>query len=147
MSGSEKDVERKVSRRAAYIKASTELSATEAEALAYSELGFSTSGIAKRMDSTQGTAKTYLGRVIARFGPGAAYVRLEFDIERDLDPVTVDDITDWTGAAAEWDEVDTEAASRLKGTVWRTEAKRHPEYVLEGVRFAAKIDPDGGGDR
>jgi len=140
-------LDRQVSRRAAYIEAGTELSTTEAGALACSELGFSTSGIAKRIDSTQGTAKTYLGRAIARFGPEAAYVRLEFDIERDLDPVEVDDIADWTGAAAEWDEVDTEAASRLKGTVWRTKAKRHSEYVPEDVRLAAGITADDGGDR
>jgi hypothetical protein len=140
-------LERQVSRRAAYIETTTELSATEAEALACSELGFSSSGIAKWIDSTQGTAKTYLGRVIARFGPEAAYVRLEFDIERDLDPVEVDDIADWTGAAAEWDEHDEDAGRRLKGSVWRAEAKRHPEYVPEDVRLVAGITADDGGGR
>jgi len=147
MSGSQKDVERKVSLRAAYIETTTELAATEAEALACSELGLSSSGIAKWMDTTQGTAKAYLGRAIARFGPEAAYVRLEFDIERDLNPVTVDDVDGWTGAAPAWDERDEDAGRRLKGSVWRREAKRHPGYVPEDVRLAAEIDPGDGGDR
>lgn len=131
--------DRRASRRAAYIESTTELSSIESEALAYSELGFSSSGIAKKLETTTGTVKTYLGRVIARFGPEATFVRLEFDIERDLDPVTVKDTERWTGARAAWDEVDTDASQKLTGAVWRKHAKRHPEYVPPAVRDTANI--------
>jgi hypothetical protein len=67
----ETPVERRASERARYLAATTDLADREAEAVAYSELGYSHAGIAKHVDSTESTVG-------------------------DLTPVTTEDIADWS---------------------------------------------------
>jgi DNA-binding CsgD family transcriptional regulator len=138
-------IERKAQRRARYLEANTDLSDTECMALAHSELGASSSGIAKEIGTTQGTARQYLSRIIARFGPAAAEVRIHFDVERDLEPVTVADLSNWPGASPYWDTVE-EDPDPGPGVVWREHATRHPDVVPGPVCEEADIDPDDDDD-
>jgi hypothetical protein len=135
------DTDRLATRRANYLEANTELSGSDATALAYSELGFSSSGIAKRTGSTRSTVKQRLRRAMARFGPAAAEVRLQFEIEHDLDPVTVDDIDGWPGADTYWQDIEKDPDPG-PGAVWREQAERFPGVVPPQVRAAAGITLD-----
>lgn len=89
------DEETNAHERARYVEATTDLRGPEADAVAYSELGYSNHGIAKRIDSTTSTVGTYLQRVIAQYGPEAAHARAEFVPNRDLETVTADEIAEW----------------------------------------------------
>jgi len=108
------DLETRANKRARYIEATTELSSSEADAVAYSELGYSESGIAKAIDSTASTVGTYLDRVVAEYGPEAAHAKRpsEIDRERDLSEVDRDEI-------AEWPE--------HYRTTWQQAVERHPD--------------------
>jgi DNA-binding CsgD family transcriptional regulator len=88
-------VERRASERAAYLKRTTNLTDREAEALAYSELGFSYRGVAKRIDSTASTVQTYLERAAATYGPHVAGSRTHFEVDIDLEPVEPGDTGLW----------------------------------------------------
>lgn len=68
---SQHDEPRVAGRRAQYLAASTDLTRREAEAVAWSELGYSVSGIATKMGSTDGTIKGYFRRTVAQYGHGA----------------------------------------------------------------------------
>jgi DNA-binding CsgD family transcriptional regulator len=59
--------------RAQFIEATSELSTTEASVLAYSEQGYSASGIAKNVGCAEGTAKAILERIAARYGQPAIW--------------------------------------------------------------------------
>ena len=107
-------LERWTSRRAEYLEATTILSYREALAVAYSERGFSDAGVAKRIDSTEGTVGNYLDRAVAAFGPRVRHARVDPEIDRDLDRVTLEDLADW----------------RLyRREVWREAADRFPDFA------------------
>lgn len=89
------DTDTKARRRAAYLRRTTDLSDREAEALAYSELGFSYRGVAKQIDSTAGTVQRYLERAAARYGPNVAGCRTHFETDHDLEPVEPEDTERW----------------------------------------------------
>lgn len=63
--------DRYAAERARVLERTTPLREPEARALAYSELGYSTSGIARRVDVSRGTVREYLERATALFGPRA----------------------------------------------------------------------------
>jgi len=81
--------------RARYIEATTDLRAAEANAIAYSELGYSNAGIAKKIDATASTVGDYLQRAIAQYGPEAAHARADPQRDRDLVVVTDEQIAQW----------------------------------------------------
>ena len=89
------DLETRANERARYIEATTDLRPPEADAVAYSELGFSNDGIAKRIDATASTVGEYLQRAIAQYGPEAAHARADPQRDRDLDVVTDEQIAQW----------------------------------------------------
>ena len=60
--------ERYATRRTSYLARTTELRRPEANAVAWSELGYTHAGITKRIDSSEGTVKQYLERAMARYG-------------------------------------------------------------------------------
>jgi DNA-binding CsgD family transcriptional regulator len=95
------DLETKARRRAAYLRRTTELTDREADALAYSELGFSYRGVAKQIDSTTGTVKQYLERAAATYGPHVAGCRNYFEVDTDLEPVEPDDTERWVSGVRE----------------------------------------------
>jgi DNA-binding CsgD family transcriptional regulator len=89
------DLKTKARRRAAYLRRTTDLTDREADALAYSELGFSYRGVAKQIDSTAGTVKEYLERAAATYGPHIAGCRNYFQVDADLEPVEPEDTERW----------------------------------------------------
>lgn len=89
------DLKTKAKERGRYVAATTDLRDAEAEAIAYSELGFSEGGIAKKIDSTTSTVGEYLDRAVAQYGPEVAHARADFQPQRDFEEVTADRITEW----------------------------------------------------
>lgn len=89
--------ERLAHERARYLERTTDLRAAEADAVAYAELGYSSSGIAKQIDSTVSTVRGYLARTVAGYGPEAVHARATGDVEtdRDLAPVNADALEAW----------------------------------------------------
>jgi DNA-binding NarL/FixJ family response regulator len=66
-------IERAAEQRGRYIKQTTALDTRPAKAVALSEMGFSDSGIAKRLGATEGTVTDYLDAVAERYGIGATF--------------------------------------------------------------------------
>ena len=110
--------------RARYLETTTELRAKEAYAVAWSELGYSSSGIAKQIDRGASTVSTYLERAIAQYGPEAAHARASFDVQRSLSEVADDEIVSWPAHYRE---------------TWRQAVERHPD------RAPAAATPKVGG--
>lgn len=73
--------------RARYLSRTTDLNDHEAQALAYRELGYSHSAIAREVDSTKGTVAAWMGRVIAQYGLPAVEIKIP-DERGDLSEVT-----------------------------------------------------------
>lgn len=107
--------------RARYLEATTELRTKEADAVAWSELGYSSSGIAEQIDSGASTVVTYLERAIATYGPEAAHARSTDDLatDADLTPVERGDVVEWPAHYRD---------------VWRDAVERHPERATDAVR-------------
>jgi DNA-binding CsgD family transcriptional regulator len=73
--------ERYAKQRSSMIARRTDLRRVEAEAVAWSELGFSRSGIARRMETNESTVKSYHERAMALCG----FEMLEFYVTTDGD--------------------------------------------------------------
>lgn len=69
--------ERSATERGRYLARDTQLRKPEAMAVAYSELGYSVSGIAKHVDASESTIQSYLERAIALYGFGIAETLLD----------------------------------------------------------------------
>jgi DNA-binding CsgD family transcriptional regulator len=110
--------ERIAHERARYLEATTELRPVEADAVAWSELGYSSSAIAKQIDSGASTVTTYLERAIAAYGPEAAHARATSDLatDADLTPVAEGDVLEWPAHYRE---------------VWRDAVERHPDRAAD----------------
>lgn len=63
--------DREAERRAQFLERRYDFRSPKALALAYRELGYSHSGIARRIDSTEATVAKYMDAVADEFGPGA----------------------------------------------------------------------------
>lgn len=61
--------------RARYLDRTEDLPRKYGKTLAYSELGYSSSGIAKKLEKTPGTIKKYLDRIEEEYGTAALYAR------------------------------------------------------------------------
>lgn len=133
MTDGDDDLERWVTQRAAFLTRATVLSQSEAEAVAYSERGFSDSGIAHRVDATAGTVTNYLDRAVARFGPEVRHSRPDPDADRELTPVGGDKLAEWPAHYRE---------------TWQEALEHHPDYeppaITEANRRAAETAADGG---
>jgi len=112
--------ERLAHERARYLETTTDLRAAEADAVAYAELGYSSSGIAKQIDSGESTVRAYLARTIAGYGPEAVYARATGDFETDRDLAKVD-----ADALEAWPEHYVDA--------WLDAVASHPERAPEDV--------------
>jgi len=112
------DLDTRANERARYIEATTELREPEADAVAYSELGFSHAGIAKKIDATPSTVGDYLQRAIAQYGPEAAHARAQLQRDRDLDVVTDEQIAQWPPHYRE---------------VWRDAVESHPDRAPDAA--------------
>lgn len=64
-----------VEERARYLKRATRLKSTESLALAYREMGYSRSGIAKRLDITEQTALDYIESISEHYSEDAVESR------------------------------------------------------------------------
>jgi len=69
------DDEKYAEARARYLERVADLPRKYGRTLAYSELGYSSSGIAKRLGKTAGTVKKYLDRLEDQYGREALYAR------------------------------------------------------------------------
>lgn len=107
--------ERRAEKRARYLDRTTTLNRREALALAYTELGYTSHGVADKIDATRGTVSRYLDRALARFGPAAVLQRGDVD---DLEPVTPDDVLRWSSHYRQW---------------WTGAAREHPDVVPSDV--------------
>lgn len=109
--------DRRAEMRARYLDRTTVLEEREALALAYTEQGYSSYGVAGEIDATRGTVSRYLDRALARFGPEAILRR--GDVDADLEPVQPEEIARWPDHYQEW---------------WTDAAREHPDLVPSDVR-------------
>lgn len=80
-----RDDERFAELRSRYLAQTTGLDRKVAGAVAWSEIGYSESGIAKRIDRAEGTVGAYLDEVVEEYAPQAAHVRHPEDIAVDAE--------------------------------------------------------------
>lgn len=78
-----RDEERFVKLRSSYLEQTAGLREAVARTVAWSELGYSENGVAKRIGRNEATVGAYLDDVAERFGPEAAYARLPEEIAVD----------------------------------------------------------------
>ena len=62
------DEERLVTQRANYLSRATDLRDTEAEAIAWTERGYSYSAVGRKLDTSKSTAKGWIERAMAQYG-------------------------------------------------------------------------------
>lgn len=62
------DVHRYATQRGRYLTRTTDLREPEAKAIAYTERGYSINGVAKNIDTSESTVKTYMERAMAMYG-------------------------------------------------------------------------------
>jgi DNA-binding NarL/FixJ family response regulator len=67
--------ERWADRRAQHLKRVTPLDETDAEIVAFGELGYSSAGIAKRVELGEGTVRSHLREIACEHGERAVYAR------------------------------------------------------------------------
>jgi DNA-binding CsgD family transcriptional regulator len=79
--------ERYATQRSSYLVRITNLRETEAEAIAYSELGYSDSAIASKMDTSQSTVSGWKERAMALYGLEIAHPLLPDEERRDITQV------------------------------------------------------------
>lgn len=79
--------DRYTTQRGRYLARTTDLREPEAEAVSYSELGYSISGISKKMDVSQSTIQEYLEKAMALYGLEIAETLLPDDDPPDYERV------------------------------------------------------------
>lgn len=142
----ESEEDRWARHRARYLERGTDLRYPEALALAYSELGYTRSAIARKdpLDTTKSTVKSYHERIAAQYGIHTLNAKHpgEFDRQTELTEVTLEDVKsyprktreDWYKMAVR--NIDDVPASE-KGTAW----------IWSQFQFDANcIEYDGTGD-
>lgn len=111
-------------KRARYLARTAGLNEQQSLALAYREQGFSTSGIASEIGSTEGTVRSYMRRIAAQYGLEAIWTKTE-DERTDLEEVTPERL----------DELSDEVRKD-----WREQASHFPEHVPEAVRNEVVVE-------
>lgn len=117
-SGSGDDEDREAIERGRYLTRKHGLCATHGRALAYRELGYSLSGIAHKVESTEATVRTWLDRIAVRHGLGAVDTKWAEQREGPLDEPTTESLRE-LGPAVLGDYVEL--------------AQDHPGEIPEGV--------------
>lgn len=117
-SGSGDDEDREASERGRYLARKHGLRDTHARALAYRELGYSASGVAPKVDSTESSVKTWLDRIAVRHGLAAVDTKWSEQRESPLDNPTTESLRE-LGPAVLGDYVEL--------------AQDHPGEIPEGV--------------
>jgi DNA-binding CsgD family transcriptional regulator len=129
-----KSVEREAAERAQFLARTADLGDREAEAVAYREMGYTTSGIADLMNSTRGTVRNYLDTVAEQYGVTAAQPTPEGDRGRLSEPEVRVDMDTPTGrcvvVAGESTHVDAERYYRT----WERDGRVQRDAKL-AVRF------------
>lgn len=74
------NLERWTKRRADYLENHTALERIDAELIAFSELGFSASGIAKHIDLVESTVRRHLEEIADLYGEQAVWARKTDDL-------------------------------------------------------------------
>lgn len=125
--------ERRVQHRARYLETTTTLSERQAEAVAWSEEGYSASGVAQQMDTSESTVRSYYGVAIARYGMDAVGATFGVDVEADLSAITRSDLEGYSsGVVTAWYE-------------FADDNREHaPEEALEFAEKRASRWDDGG---
>jgi len=92
-----KSLDRQAADRAEFLARTSDISEREAEAVAYSEMGFASSGIATQMESTRGTVRNYLDSVADQYGVTAVQATPEGERGRLSAPAVEVDMSTPTG--------------------------------------------------
>jgi DNA-binding CsgD family transcriptional regulator len=116
------DEDRQAVERARYLNRTTDLRRRVCETIAYAERGYSSAGIAKKIDATEGTVSNYLDRAVAHLGPEAVFPRAEAD-RGDLNAVARGEVAEWP---AHYRDMFVEAAAD------------HPDVAPSGARRVAE---------
>lgn len=85
-----RSVDRWATERSRYLKRALELRGKQAKAIAYTEQGFSWSGVADRMDSTKGTVSSWIERAMVLYGLEIAETLSPDELEPPVDTPTYD---------------------------------------------------------
>lgn len=96
------DLAREARERGRFLDATSELSEREALTVAWSELGFSDSGIATRIGNSEGTVKTHREKAAVRYGHAAIESKVTNERENRLVEVTREDIFAYPEGTREW---------------------------------------------
>lgn len=122
MSEQQLSEERRATKRARYLEKATDLTERQAHALAYREMGYSHSAIAREIGSTKGTVATWMRRTVAQYG--LSTVETKTTEERGgITEVTPDELTALPGPVREQ---------------YLEHARRAPEYIPGDV--AAQLE-------
>jgi transposase len=95
-------IDREASERERFLQRKDGLSARRAEAVAYAELGYSPGGIAKRIDSTEGTVDNYLDQIAVQYGPEAIEAKTADRRDGGLAEVTREGLFEYSDETREW---------------------------------------------
>lgn len=121
------DTDHEIRQLMRYLERTSMLRQKVAHALAYSMHGFSTSGIAGRLDTSQPTAERWLQEVEAIYGPDPLLIHDPGKPELEL--LTPGDVIDESGELKEW---------------WVERAERCENQLPD--ELASLIDDDDGDD-
>ena len=95
-------IEREARERGRFLQRKNGLSDRRALTVAYAELGYSPSGIAKRIDSTEGTVDNYLDQIAVQYGPAAIEVKTADRRDGGLAEVTREGLFEYSDETREW---------------------------------------------
>ena len=130
------ELAREALERAQFLEATSELGENEANVLAFSELGYSCSGIAKHVGCAQTTAEAVLERIAARYGEQAIWPKKADERGKTkLSEVERGRYLDMPTCQREW---------------WVDIVRRHPreapEWAVEEFGVAGDEEEDDGDD-
>jgi hypothetical protein len=110
-------LDREARERGRYLDATTDLAKREAHTVAYSELGFSTSGTADRTEYGEGSIERYLERAAVKYGHEAIVPKTADDRDKELVEVTREDVFEYPEGTREW-WVDAAREHRERAPDW-----------------------------
>jgi len=146
-----KSLARQVADRAAFLERTSGLGEREATAVAYSERGFTASGIADEMDTTRGTVRNYLDSAAEQYGVTAVQPTPESERGRLAEPAVEVDTTTRTGRCVVVSGAATSVVGERYFRTWTREerlqrdakvALRFPEYDEQRSAHLGQMDWD-----
>lgn len=121
MSVEELSEERRIELATSYIRRVTDLRDPIPEALAYRHAGYSSSGIAKELDTREDTVTGWMDRVIAQYGLSMVETK-EAGAKPDFEELTTEDLKSFN--------------EEYKAQWWQRAENQHrhiPDGILDGV--------------